>query len=248
MSYYPDFSYVYDILTFNISYKERAKYFESIIKKNSIKGKILVDLGCGTGSLSEEFFNLGYEVIGIDISEDMLSNATEKKSRTNSDILYLKQDISKLDLHGKANIMISALDSINHIISEIDLQNFFNRVALFLSIDGILIFDLNTVYKHREILANNIFTYDLDDVYCVWQNSLLENDIVSINLDIFRKCGSNYERLEDKFYERAYSEAEIKKFIYKSGLYIVDIYNSDSYDKPAVNSERLVYVVKKKGG
>ncbi len=171
MDNYSNFSEVYDILTSNIDYRDTALYFDSIIKEHNVAGNLLVDLACGTGSLAEEFVLLGYDVIGIDNSYGMLSRAMDKKLSSNSNILYIKQDISNINLYGNVDVMICALDSINHITSKRLLQNLFDRVHLFLNKNGLFIFDVNTIFKHQFILKDNIFIYDMDEVYCVWQNT-----------------------------------------------------------------------------
>ena len=120
-----------------------------------------------------------------------------------------------------------------------------DRVSLFLHPDGVFVFDVNTCYKHREILADNTFVYDYGDVYCAWQNSYGKNDVVQMDLDIFvSEDGENYLRMEDHFAERAYSEVQIEKALQKAGLRIVAIYGEDSFNLPEDNEQRLIYVVK----
>lgn len=242
---YKDFAPYYDILTSNIPYRKRGEYFNVLINKYGKNSGILVDLACGTGSLSEVMSDLGYEVIGIDGSYEMLSEAMNKKYKSGNDIIYLCQDMTDLDLYGTMDICICALDSINHVIDSGSVQKIFDKVSLFLHPDGIFIFDVNTVYKHRNILADNTFVYDYDDVYCVWQNSLNDDDIIEINLDIFcRNEDESYDRVSEQFYEKAYSHKEIEAFIKNAGMELVDFYGDDSLDMPNDKTSRIVYIAK----
>lgn len=244
-SSYRSFAAYYDILTSNIPYRKRGEYFHSILNKYGKHDGILVDLACGTGSLSEVMSTLGYDVIGIDGSSEMLTEAMNKRYESGHDIMYLCQDMRELDLYGTMDVCICALDSLNHIVDSDDLQQVFDNISLFLHPEGIFIFDVNTPYKHQEILANNTFIYDLDDIYCVWQNSLSDNQMVNIHLDLFSKNEDNtYEREFEDFSERAYSHEEILRFLNKSKLRLVDFFADDSFHKPNETTQRVIYIAK----
>ena len=163
---YNNFALYYDSLTSNISYKKRAEYFNQLIIKHMGNANLLLDLACGTGELSTEFNRLGYDVTGVDISEEMLSIALDKQYDNKTDILYLCQDMTKLDLYGTMDVAVCALDSLNHITENEKIQTIFDRLSLFITNDGLLIFDVNTLYKHEKILGNNTFVYDMENVYC----------------------------------------------------------------------------------
>ena len=212
MSGYSAFARYYDQLTANIDYKKRGEYFHSIIQKfKTTKENILLDLACGTGSISEVMAGLGYDVIGVDNSDEMLGMAIEKKFDSGLNIQYLCQDMRKLDMFGTIDITICALDSINHLASLNDVRKVFENVAFFSELGGLFIFDVNTVYKHRKVLADNTFTYETDDVYCVWENTLnRETDEVKMNLEFFeREENGLWSRSSDSFSEKAFSENDI---------------------------------------
>lgn len=246
MNGYQDFASVYDLLTDDISYPKRATYFDSLIQQfgNGKRG-ILLDLACGTGSLSEEMAALGYDVIGCDSSPEMLSFAQNKQFESHSSITYLCQPMEQLDLYGTVDSAICALDSLNHITEKDTLQTVFSRVSLFLDPDGVFVFDLNTPFKHRNILKDQTFVYDYDEVYLVWRNTLCEDDIIQINLDFFRWDGTAYQRYQESFAERAYSDEEIEIMLQKAGLCLCKRYLADTLEPPLPDTQRVVYIAKK---
>ncbi len=247
MSGYSFFSSVYDTLTENVNYSARADYIADLLADNGIEGGILLDLACGTGTLSIEMANKGFEVIGVDASADMLSVAMNNAYESGKNILFLCQPMQQLDLYGTINAAICTLDSINHLTDPKDVQTAFDKVSLFTEQGGIFIFDVNTVYKHREILADNTFVYDMDDVYCVWQNSLdKDTDTVQIDLDIFEQIDDGvYERMQESFCERAYPLSLIQEMLGKAGLETVAVYDELSREEPKETSERLFIIARK---
>ncbi len=219
MAGYGGFSCFYDRLTENVGYPARAAYFDELIRRWAARpAELVLDLACGTGSLSLELARLGYDVIGVDGSPDMLAEAMEKKLRQQADVLFLCQDMDGLDLYGTVDAAVCALDSLNHITDAGTVQQVFDRVSLFLAPGGVFLFDVNSLYKHREILAGQTFVYDFGDLYCVWQNACEDGETVDISLDIFaQEEGEGYRRYTESFSERAYSHEQILEFIEKSG-------------------------------
>ena len=247
MTGYSTFARYYDSLTANIDYKKRAGYFHEIIKRyKNTEGTILLDLACGTGSISEEMAKIGYDVIGVDYSDEMLGIALDKKFDSGLNIQYLCQDMRKLDLYGSMDITICALDSINHLNSLADVKKVFKNVALFSEPQGLFIFDINTLYKHRNILANNTFTYETDNVFCVWENTLVEDtDEVKMNLEFFElEENGLYLRTSDSFSEKAYSEESIEELLRECGFELLAKFGDDSFSPPACNSQRIVYAAR----
>lgn len=247
MSGYGAFAEVYDQLTGNIDYPARARYFDRILQSYPLPGNILLDLACGTGSLSAAFSRLGYDVIGVDASCEMLSIAAEKKARQNLDIIFLQQEMESLDLYGTVDAVVCVLDSLNHLTDQNALLRALRRVALFLHPDGVFVFDVNTPYKHRHLLAEQTYVYDTGDVYCVWQNEgdATDPDLVRISLDVFVGDGYAYTRFEESFCERAYSEQTLRTLCQEAGLTVEAVYGEDSTDPPAEHEERWIFVAKK---
>lgn len=249
MNGYSAFAYFYDKLTLNISYKERAQYFDKLVSVHNGKRGILLDLACGTGSLSEEFAKMGYDVIGVDGSETMLNEALDKKFDSGLPIQYLCQDMRKLDMFGTIDVTICALDSLNHLNSLDDIQKTFERVSLFCEPGGLFIFDMNMPYKHKNVLASNTFVYDLEDVYCVWQNSFdssSEDCRINATLDIFEKNeDGSYRRYYDELSEIAFEREIIEQALIKAGMTVEAVYDYDTFNAPRTDSEKLVFTARK---
>ena len=247
MSGYSVFARYYDQLTANIDYKGRAAYFGELIRKfNKTDNNILLDLACGTGSISEEMARQGFDVIGVDLSDEMLGMAIEKKFDSGLNIQYLRQDMRNIDMFGTIGVTLCAVDSINLLSPAGDVRQVFEKVALFAEPQGLFIFDVNTLYKHRNILANNTFTYETDSVYCVWENSLdPKTDEVKMDLVFFEKEENGlWSRSSDSFSEKAYSEELIEQLLDESSLELVAKYGGDSFEPPKEDSQRIVYVAR----
>ncbi len=247
MSHYGQFAEVYDLLTSDIDYPARAAGFDRLILKHGGFRGILLDLGCGTGTLTEELAALGYDAIGVDNSPDMLWQAQRKRMESGRDITYICQEMTELDLYGTVDAAVSALDSLNHLTDYRDFCAAIAKTALFLHPDGVFVFDLNTPYKHREVLGNNAFLYDYDEAFCAWQNTLLEDGLVQMDLAIFAEAEDGlYARMEESFAERAYSHEEVLAALEQAGLRLEAVYDEDFSAAPRPDSQRLVYVAKHK--
>ena len=243
---YDNFSLVYDGLMYDADYKKRTAYLLKLFKKYGKKPTLLLDVACGTGGFSNEFAQNGIEVIGIDMSEEMLSVAREKSAEMGLDVLYLCQKAEELDLYGTVDGAICCLDSLNHITDYRDFCKAIERVSLFLEPDSLFIFDLNTQYKHERVLADNVFVIENENVYCVWVNKYKEkNSVVDINLDFFIEEDGLYERFSENFSERAYNSDEVSAALENAGLQVVAIFDDVTENSLKSNSERAVYVTRK---
>ncbi|MGN0448299.1 MAG: class I SAM-dependent DNA methyltransferase [Acutalibacteraceae bacterium] len=249
MAGYGDFSYYYDILTENVDYKQRCDYICNLLAENGVGKGILLDLACGTGTLSVLFAEKGYDVVGIDASEDMLTKAQEKKYECAPDTIFLCQKMEELDLFGTINCAVCTLDSLNHITDEKNLEEVFKRVSLFMEDGGIFIFDVNTPYKHKEVLGNSTFVYDLDEVYCVWQNTTDENLITQVSLDIFEydAQSDSYSRYGEDFCERGWELDKFSQLAKENKFELLHIFDDNTKNPLSEKSERAVFVLKKHG-
>ncbi len=243
---YNEFAYFYDSLTDDVDYKARTEYLCSLFCRFDRMPTLLLDLACGTGGFSNEFAKKGVSVIGVDISPDMLSVAREKSAQLGNDILYLCQDSAELDLYGTVDGAVCCLDSLNHITDYEQFCKTVERVSLFLENDRLFIFDVNTLYKHEQILGNNNFVIENDDVYCVWQNEFEpQSNTVNITLDFFTEENGVYHRTEEEFSERAYTHAEIEKALQAAGLKVEAVFEEMTENSPTATTARAVYVTRK---
>ena len=242
---YDIFADFYDSLTLNVDYKQRADYILELFSRHNHKTGLTLDLACGTGNLTVELAKRGVDVYGIDGCQEMLAQALNKAYEQELSILFLCQQMENIDLYGTIDTCVCTLDSINHITHIEKVQKTFDKVSLFMNKGGCFLFDVNSPYKHREILGNNTFVYDTEAVYCVWQNTLRENDIVDIDLDFFEEEDGVYYRSEQHFSERAYSDAELRNMLEKAGFSVEAVYGDMTFDAPKENEQRLIYIARK---
>ena len=244
---YDDFSRFYDLLTDNVEYEKRADYFCRLLSMCGINEGILLDLGCGTGSMSLAMAERGFDVIGVDSSVGMLNAAQQKMFASGKQMLLLNQSMEEIDLYGTVDCAICVLDGINHLKNEKAVKATFQKVSLFMNKGGAFAFDVNTLYKHKFVLADNVFVYEPDGVYCVWQNNFNEDDAsVDITLDFFEEEDGVYYRSGESFTERAYELNDIKAWLEDADFEVIGIYDDLTLDDVKQNSERAVFLAKKK--
>lgn len=245
---YGVFSEFYDALTANVSYDTVSQVLSSLLTRYGKSRGLLLDLACGTGSVSVRLAKKGYEVIGVDLSPEMLSEAQNKAYSAGQNILFLCQDMTALDLYGTVDAAVCTLDGLCHLPNEESVFAALQKVSLFMNPGGVFLFDVNSVYKHRAVLGNNTFVYDTDDVYCVWQNTLLSDGVtVQMDLDFFEPVSDegDYVRQSERFTERAYPRETLEAMLKKAGFTVLDVFDGYS-EKPAQDtSERLLFAVRK---
>lgn len=238
MNSYKTFAQFYDELTDNVDYKVRSDYISNFFSRYSNGGNKVLDLACGTGTMTALLCEKGYDVTGIDLSCDMLSLASSK-----CDARFICADISDFDINEKFDYCICLLDSINHLNDVDDVNACFNCVYDSLNEDGLFIFDVNTIYKHNNILADNTFVFDNDGYFLSWDNEQMEDNVIRILLDFFVYNGKNYDRFSEEFYEKAYEIDELKSML--KNFEIIGIYDELTENSPKANSERVFFVCKK---
>lgn len=245
MNSYHALANCYDQLTTDINYKEWADYLHKHLKNHNIPGNIVLDLACGTGSISLELAKLGYEMIAVDLSPDMLSQAMEKfEDFSGERPIFLCQSMDKLDLFGTIDACVSCLDSINYVTDIQILQKAFQRVSLFLMPDGVFIFDIKSPSAFQA--QNGQFSLDeTEDIFCVWRTEL-QDDMAQHFLDIFQKEGNLWRRDQEIHKQRLYSVKILKEMLEKAGFPSVECFASHSFEKPSPQEERIFFVCKKK--
>ena len=206
MEAYTSFAKVYDLFMDNVPYEEWAAYVKGILEEFGVKDGLVLDLGCGTGSLTECLARAGYDMIGADSSEDMLEIAMEKKERSGLDILYLLQDMREFELYGTVRAVVSICDSMNYILEYGDLVQVFRLVNNYLDPGGVFIFDMNTEYKYEQLLGDQTFAEDREDGSFIWYNAYdPQEKINEYDLTLFEREGELFRRLKETHYQRAYS-------------------------------------------
>lgn len=243
MESYTDFAYIYDKLI-DQDYEKWADYIEEIFKKHGVKPNLVLDLGCGTGSITNILAKRGYDMIGVDLSPDMLNVARDKAMEENLDVLYLCQDIREFELYGTVDAIICTLDVLNYITKPEDLRLVFALVKNYLNPDGIFIFDINTEYKLKNVLGNNTFVNDENGIFYTWENEYNEK-ISNQYLTFFAEIEDGlYERFDETHIQRAYAIEEIKEFLNVNKLSLEGEYKLFTFDKADAECEKTVMVSK----
>lgn len=245
MSGYGDFAAFYDVLTADVDYAAWAEYILEVFARHGGKANQLLDLACGSGSLALELAARGVDVIGVDGSQDMLAVAREKAEDAKPSPMFLCQDMRELDLYGTVDGAVCMLDSLSHLCDTKDIAETLRRLGLFIASNGLLVFDVNTPYKHREVLGDNAFVFEEDEFMCVWRNRFSEAKCeVSMQLDFFLEEDEGYTRYTDEVRERAYSLATWKKLLTEAGFDCLAVYGERSFDLPSEDAERWVFVAR----
>ncbi len=243
MAYDFGFANIYDKFTDASDVRERADFITEVLRRFGAAEGILLDLACGTGRLSEAFILAGYDVISVDYSAEMLQRAKERLEKYGAKALVLQQDMREIDLFGTIRAAVCSMDGINHLLTPEDVRQVFGRVALFTEPGGVFVFDVNTVYKHRHVLADNTFVYEDDIDFLVWQNEYCaEDDTVQMLLDTFsvREDGA-YERYSDEIAERAYELDDIEAMLKDAGFSGIHRFADRSFEAPGENEERVYF-------
>ena len=222
MEAYTSFARVYDTFMDNVPYKEWADYLGKILKGYGIDDGLVLDLGCGTGSMTEMLASSGYDMIGVDNAEEMLEIAMEKKVESGHDILYLLQDMREFELYGTVRAVISACDSVNYITDDEDLTEVFRLVNNYLDPEGLFVFDFNTEYKYREILGEQTIAEDREECSFIWDNYYDEDERINeYELTLFVRDEEQpqlYRKYQEEHFQRAYTLEQIRHMLTEAGL------------------------------
>lgn len=249
MEQYTGFARVYDEFMDDIPYEEWADYICSLLSEYKIDDGLLLDLGCGTGSLCRIMEDKGFDVIGVDNSEDMLGIAREKSAQSHPDILYLLQDMREFELYGTVKAAVSVCDSLNYILEKEDLLTVFKLVNNYLDPGGIFVFDMNTRYKYEELMADNTIAENREDCSFIWENCYYEEEgINEYDLSIFvkREDGA-FDRFKETHYEKMYEIEEVKDLLEEAGMEFLAVYDAFTKCPPVTDSERVYFVAREKG-
>ena len=259
MEAYTDFAGVYDTFMDDTPYQEWADFLAKLIEKYGIskpvrdkeqgildsERNLVLDLGCGTGTLTELLYQKGYDMIGVDLSQEMLNIALEKKEKSGSEILYLCQDMRELDLFSTVGTVISACDCVNYLLEDDEVTETFELVDNYLYPGGLFLFDFNTVYKYEQVIGDATIAENRDDCSFIWENYYHEKEQVNeYDLTIFVKDKKEelFRRFTETHFQRGYTLEEMKGFVEKAGMEFVLALDADTHKAPIETSERI-YVI-----
>lgn len=246
---YGSFAYVYDKFMDDVPYEEWADYVQSLLMEYGVLEGLVLELGCGTGSLTEILGSRGYDLIGVDISADMLDIAMEKREKSGRDILYLMQDMREFELYGTVRAVISICDSMNYLPCEEDMLSTLRLVNNYLDPGGIFIFDLNTSYKYREIIGDTTIAENREGASFIWENTWYEEGKVNeYDLTIFAETENGlYQKFQETHYQKAYSLETVKRLIAEAGMEFLAAYDAFTREPVRADSERIYVIAKEKG-
>lgn len=245
MSSYNKMAKVYDqLINEDINYKDIADFLLKVAKKQDIKFSNYLDLACGTGNVGVHVGNEFEATYFVDLSYDMLTEVEQKLRENKLCAKIICQDMCELALNKKFDLISCVLDSTNYILEDEDLSAYFEGVYEHLEEDGIFVFDINSYYKLSNVLGNNIYTYDNEEIFYTWEN-IFEDDIVEMNLTFFVKDNYLYERFDETHEERAYRESEIESIFKNVGFKMLSKHDGYTENEVKEDSERILYILKK---
>ncbi len=250
MDAYTSFASVYDTFMDNIPYEEWSEYLIDLLKEYQINDGLVLDLGCGTGNMTELLAKSGYDMIGIDNAEEMLEIAMEKRTESGYDILYLLQDMREFELYGTVRAIVSICDSINYITEEEDLLEVFRLANNYLDPKGVFIFDFNTVHKYRDVLGSQTIAEDREDCSFIWDNYYYEEEQINeYELSLFIREGDSdlYRKYQETHFQRAYDLDTIQSLIMEAGLEYITAYDAFTKNAPTDESERIYVIARERG-
>ena len=247
MDAYTGFAEVYDLFMDQVPYEKWSRRITEILKEYGIPDGLVLDLGCGTGSMTELLAGAGYDMIGVDASEEMLELAYEKRAESGHDILYLLQDMREFELYGTVRAIVSVCDSLNYITEEEDLLQVFRLVWNYLDPDGVFFFDMNTIYKYKEMLGETTIAENREEGSFIWENyydpeeQLNQNDLTLYVQDE----DDRYVRFEETHIQKAYALERVLELLEKAGLKAEQIFDSDTGEAVMETTGKFCVVAQK---
>ena len=243
---YGGFATAYDLFMDNIPYDDWHQYLRGLLQEQGVSRGIVADLACGTGEMTRRLAQDGYDMIGIDLSPEMLEIAREKCS---PEILFLQQDLREMELYGTVAACVCVCDGLNYILEEDQLTEVFRKVNNYLDPGGAFIFDMKTRYFYEEVLGDRVITENREDASFIWQNEFHPENAVNEYLltvyqqepgedeDLFRRCDELHR-------QRAYSVEQVREMLEAAGMEFVAVYDAFTKEAPHAGSERLYFVAR----
>ncbi len=249
MEAYTEFAAVYDIFMDDTPYEMWCERIRERLVSYGIAEGLVLDLGCGTGTLTELLAKAGYDMIGIDASQEMLGRALQKRDVSGHDILYLCQDMREFELYGTVRAAVSLCDSVNYILEPEELLGVFRLINNYLDPGGIFLFDFNTDYKYREVIGDTVIAENRESCSFIWENYFEEKDCINeYDLTFFvKEADARYRKFTETHYQRGYTLEEMKALLKRAGLILLEAFDADSGGAAGPKSERIGIAARESG-
>ena len=245
MDAYKNLAASYDRLTNDVDYEATVAFYEEILRREGLSPRTVVDLACGTGSVTEILARKGYRVTGVDMSEEMLTEAAMKTMDMEQPPMYSCQLLQELRLPRGVDMAVCALDSLDYILDPADCKEAIRRAYKSLNPGGIFIFDVNTPEKLRT-MDDQVFLDEDDDVYCVWRGEFdEETNICSYGMDLFQREGNMWRRSFEEHREYAYSQEQLTGFLKDAGFTHIRVYADRLFEAPREGEQRIYFKARK---
>lgn len=240
MNSYRQLAFSYDELTGDVAYERRADYLEKLFRRAAMPVHTVLDLACGTGTMTWLLARRGYEMIAVDGSADMLAVAMAKAENVGGEApIFLHQSMPRLDLYGTVDAAVCCLDSLNYLTRPDDLRRTLERLRLFIAPGGLLVFDVNTEEKFR-MMDGQVFLDETEDAYCIWRTSYRRR-ICTYHVDLFRRCGTLWRRSEELHRQRYYDRQELCQALSAAGFGRIRVYGDCRMRSPRQGEQRVYY-------
>ncbi|MBQ3105719.1 MAG: class I SAM-dependent methyltransferase [Lachnospiraceae bacterium] len=250
MDAYTQFPSVYDIFMDQAPYREWASFLTRTLNRFGVeKGDLVLDLGCGTGTLTELLSRRGFDMIGVDASAAMLSVAMDKR-KTDGQILYLLQDMREFELYGTVAAAVSVCDSLNYLLEEEDMIQTFRLVNNYLDPEGIFVFDFNTVYKYETVIGDRTIAENRDHCSFIWENYYHKKQAVNeYDLTVFvQEDGEErFRRFRETHYQRGYTLQQMKRYLTQAGMGFIEACDADTLEPVTEVSQRIYCIAREAG-
>lgn len=244
MNSYQTLSAYYDRFTDDVGYEQWADFFEQLFAREDIRPQLVLDLACGTGSLTRLLAQRGYDMIGADASPEMLMQAMQNTMDCSPRPLLINQRMEELDLYGNVDACLCCLDSVNYVTEPDDLAEAFRRVHLFLNPNGLFVFDINTPAKFSRIDGESYVRED-DGVFCVWQ-AAVEDGLCAYQFDIFEQDGDSWSRAQETHEERVYEPQQLVRMLEEAGFTEIKTYGDQSFAPVKGVEDRIYFTARKR--
>ena len=246
MDAYHELAKSYDRLTNDVDYEATVEFYMQILDREGLKPRTVVDLACGTGSVTEILARKGYQVTGVDMSEEMLTEAMAKVMDMENPPRFVCQKLQELRLPRAVDMAVCALDSLDYITDPADCAEAIRRTYKALNPGGIFIFDVNTPEKLRA-MDGQVFLDEDDDVYCVWRGEFdAQANICSYGMDLFQRRGDYWHRSFEEHREYAYSAEQLVGYLKDAGFTHIEVFADRLFEDPREGEQRI-YIKARKG-